>query len=212
MHHESVPQTTINRLPIYLRCLLKAQEMRMPVINSLGISEMAGTNAAQVRKDLSYLGELGTRGIGYDVDALIAHISRWLGLTADRRLAIIGYGRLGNALLGYDGFGERGFAVVAVFDSDPAKIGTRPLGTEVYDVADLERVLQESLVDIVMLAIPAATAQQIAQRVVAGGVKAILNFAPVLLELPPDVAVRQVDLSTELQILSFHLAGLRRHD
>ena len=86
MDHENVPQTTINRLPIYLRCLLKAQAMRMPVINSLGIAEMAGTNAAQVRKDLSYLGELGTRGIGYDVDALIAHISRWLGLTADRRV------------------------------------------------------------------------------------------------------------------------------
>lgn len=212
MDHDSVPQMTINRLPLYLRCLLRAQESRMPVINSLGIAEMAGTNAAQVRKDLSYLGELGTRGIGYDVDSLIAHISRWLGLTADRRCAIVGFGRLGNALLGYDGFGERGFSVVAVFDQDADKIGTRPLGIEVHDVADLERVLQEQLVDIVMLAIPASFAVAVAHRVVAGGVKAILNFAPVLLDLPPGVAVRQVDLSTELQILSFHLAGLRRHD
>lgn len=212
MDHDSVPQTTINRLPLYLRCLLKAQEMRMPVINSLGISEMAGTNPAQVRKDLSYLGELGTRGIGYDVDSLIAHISRWLGLTADRRTAIVGYGRLGDALLGYGGFGEHGFSVVALFDSDPEKIGTRPLGIEVHDVAGLERVLQELLVDIVILAIPAGEAQSIAERAVAAGVMAILNFAPVLLELPPEVAVRRVDLSTELQILSFHLAGLRKHD
>jgi redox-sensing transcriptional repressor len=209
MDHGTVPPTTINRLPIYLRCLLRAQEMRMPVINSLGIAEMAGTNAAQVRKDLSYLGELGTRGIGYDVEAMVAHISRWLGLTADRRTAIVGFGRLGSALLGYGGFGERGFSVVAVFDADPEKIGTRPLGIEVVDIERLEETLEELLVDIVMLATPVAAAQEVAERCVAGGVNAILNFAPVRLELPADVAVRQVDLSTELQILSFHLAGQR---
>lgn len=212
MDHANVPQTTINRLPIYLRCLMKAQEMRMPVINSLGIAEMAGTNAPQVRKDLSYLGELGTRGIGYDVDALIAHIYRWLGLTSDRRTAIVGFGRLGSALLGYGGFGERGFTVVAVFDADRGKVGTRPLGIEVYDVADLEPVLQELLVDIVIVTTPAEKAQAVAERVAAAGVKAILNFAPVRLELPNDVAVRQVDLSTELQILSFYLAGQKKDD
>jgi redox-sensing transcriptional repressor len=212
MDHHNVPQQTINRLPIYLRCLAKAQEMNMPVINSVGIADMAGTNAAQVRKDLSYLGELGTRGIGYDVDALIAHISRWLGLITDRRCAIVGFGRLGQALLGYGGFGERGFSVVAVFDSDPAKIGTRSLGFDVTDIADLEQTLQDLLVDIVILATPAEAAQAVAERITSAGVKAILNFAPVRLELPTDVAVRQVDLSTELQILSFHLAAVRKRD
>lgn len=207
MDHSTVPQTTINRLPIYLRCLLQAQAMHMPVINSLGIAEMAGTNAPQVRKDLSYLGELGTRGIGYDVDSLIAHISRWLGLTTDRRTAIVGFGRLGQALLGYGGFGERGFSVVAIFDSDPDKIGTMPGGIRVSDVAEIETVMRDLLVDIAILATPAAISQDVAERVVAAGVSAILNFAPVRLELPPTVAVRQVDLSTELQILSFHLAG-----
>lgn len=210
MDHSTVPQTTINRLPIYLRCLLQAQAMRMPVINSLGIAEMAGTNAPQVRKDLSYLGELGTRGIGYDVDSLIVHISRWLGLTADRRTAIVGFGRLGQALLGYGGFGERGFSVVAIFDADQAKVGTRPGGIAVSDIAELETVLGELLVDIAILTTPVAVSQHVAERIVAGGVNAILNFAPVRLELPPEVAVRQVDLSTELQILSFHLAG--RHN
>jgi redox-sensing transcriptional repressor len=165
-----------------------------------------------VRKDLSYLGELGTRGIGYDVDALIAHISRWLGLITDRRCAIVGFGRLGQALLGYGGFGERGFSVVAVFDSDPAKIGTRSLGFDVTDIADLEQTLQDLLVDIVILATPAEAAQAVAERITSAGVKAILNFAPVRLELPTDVAVRQVDLSTELQILSFHLAAVRKRD
>ncbi len=210
MDQQSVPQTTINRLPIYLRCLIRAQSMRMPVINSVGIAEMAGTNAPQVRKDLSYLGELGTRGIGYDVDALIAHISRLLGLTRDRRAAIVGFGRLGSALLGYPGFGEHGCAVVAIFDSDPAKIGTLPLGIEIRDVADLESVLRELLVDIAILTTPVEVAQTMAERVAAAGVTAILNFAPVRLEIPPEVAVRQVDLSTELQILSFHLAERRR--
>jgi redox-sensing transcriptional repressor len=212
MDHGNVPQTTIGRLPIYLRCLMRAQEMNMPVINSVGIAEMAGSNAAQVRKDLSYLGELGTRGIGYDVESLIAHISRWLGLVTDRRCAIVGFGRLGSALLGYGGFGERGFAVVAVFDDDPGKVGTMANGIAVTATADLESCLHDLLVDIVILTTPAAVAQEVAERAVAGGVKAILNFAPVRLELPTDVAVRQVDLSTELQILSFHLAAVRKKD
>ncbi len=207
MSHQNVPQTTINRLPIYLRCLLQAQAMRMPVINSLGIAEMAGTNAPQVRKDLSYLGELGTRGIGYDVDSLIAHISRWLGLTSARRLAIVGFGRMGGALYSYAGFTEHGFEVVSILDADPAKTGIDVGGVVIRSVDDLEEVLAADGVEIAVITTPAAAAQAIAERVTAAGVKAVLNFAPVRLELPGDVAVRQVDLSTELQILSFHLAG-----
>jgi redox-sensing transcriptional repressor len=205
---ERVPEQTINRLPIYLRCLLQAQALNMPVINSLGLAQMAGTNAAQVRKDLSHLGELGTRGIGYDVEALIAHVSRVLGLTESRRVAIVGFGRLGGALLGYRGFADRGFTVVAVYDADPAKVGTQVADLRVSPISDLETGLAEQGVEIVMLTTPAEVAQELADRVVAAGVRAILNFAPVTLDVPGDVKVRPVDLSVELQVLSFHLARM----
>jgi redox-sensing transcriptional repressor len=184
----AVPAATIARLPLYLRALLEARSLHMPVISSEGIAGMAGTNAAQVRKDLSHLGELGTRGIGYDVDTLAAHIAGRLGLDQRRRVAIVGVGRLGGALLGYGGFAERGFDLVAAFDTDPALVGKR-----VGEVT-------------VAIATPSASAQAVASRAVAVGVRAILLFAPVSIELPDDVAVRQVDLSVEMQVLSFHLA------
>lgn len=205
---DRVPEQTINRLPIYLRCLLQAQALNMPVVNSLGLAQMAGTNAAQVRKDLSYLGELGTRGIGYDVEALIAHISHVLGVSETRRVAIVGFGRLGSALLGYRGFEERGFDVVGVFDADPAKVGTPVAGTVVRSMDELEEGLRTLEVEVVLLTVPAEVAQDVADRIVAAGVRAILNFAPVRLEVPDDVKVRPVDLSVELQVLSFHLAHM----
>jgi redox-sensing transcriptional repressor len=201
-----IPQSTIQRLPVYLRCLLQVQAVRMPVINSIGIAEMCGTNAAQVRKDLSCLGELGIRGTGYDVEALIGHISRVLGITERRRAAIVGFGKLGGALLGYSGFGERGFEIVAVFDVDPAKIGTVAGDLVVRSFDELETVLADEEVEIVIMATPPATAQAVASRVVAAGTRAILNLAPVNLDVPEGVIVRQVCLSTDLQILSFYLA------
>jgi redox-sensing transcriptional repressor len=205
---DRVPEQTINRLPIYLRCLVQAQSLNMPVINSLGLAQMAGTNAAQVRKDLSYLGELGTRGIGYDVEALIAHISHVLGVSETRRVAIVGFGRLGSALLGYRGFEERGFDIVGVFDADPEKVGTPVAGTVVRSADGLEEGLRELEVEIVLLTLPAEVAQGVADRVVDAGVRAILNFAPVRLEVPDEVKVRPVDLSVELQVLSFYLARM----
>lgn len=202
-----IPPTTIQRLPLYLRCLTEAQAQRIGVINSVGIAEMAGTNAAQVRKDLSYLGELGTRGIGYDVDGLIAHLSRRLGLTKTRRIGIAGYGKLGGALVTYGGFQDRGFDVVAVFDSDSDKIGTEVIdGLRVDDISSLEQVAAEREIEILIIATPSAEAQSVATRAAGTGIHAVLNFAPVQLELPSRVAVRQADLSTELQILSFYLA------
>jgi len=179
--------------------------MHMPVVNSLQIAEMAGTNAAQVRKDLSYLGEFGTRGVGYDVDSLITHLSKQLGLTESRRVAIVGFGRLGSALQSYPGFEERHMRVVAVFDADPAKIGTQVDGVTVESVDDLEVVVKQTDVEIAILAVPGAFAQDIADRLVAAGVRAIMNFAPVRLHVPEGVEVRQADLAGELQVLSFHL-------
>lgn len=206
MDRSQVPEATIERLPIYLRCLMHAQAMRMPLINSAGLAEMAGTNAAQVRKDLSYLGELGTRGIGYDVGELIGHICRWLGLSQSRHVAIVGYGRLGQALLGYGGFQDRGFSVVAVFDSDPDKIGkTTDGGLVVHSMEDIDQIIESEKIEIAVLAVPVTEAQLVADGLVASGVRAILDFAPTRLEVPEDVTVRYVDLSVELQVLSFYL-------
>jgi len=203
---DHVPDQTINRLPIYLRCLNQARAVGIAVVNSLQLAQMAGTNAAQVRKDLSYLGELGTRGIGYDVEALIAHIADVLGLTEKRRVAIVGYGRLGGALHGYRGLADRGFDIVAVFDDDPAKIGAKAGELTVASMATLERDLRDLGVEIVILTTPTYVAQEVAERVAAAGVRAIMNFTYALLDLPEGVKVRPVDLSVELQVLSFYLA------
>lgn len=200
-----VPPTTVQRLPIYLRCLVQASAHHMPVVNSVQIAEMAGTNAAQVRKDLSYLGEFGTRGIGYDVDSLITHLSKQLGLTEHRRVAIVGYGRLGSALQSYPGFDERGMRVVAVFDADPAKIGAAADGLTVESIDDLEAVVEREGVEIAIMTVPAAAAQEVADRLVKAGVRAIMNFAPARLRVPDGVEVRQADVVGELQVLSFHL-------
>lgn len=205
MNPVKVPPTTVQRLPLYLRCLVQASAMHMPVVNSLQIAEMAGTNAAQVRKDLSYLGEFGTRGIGYDVDALITHLSKQLGLTEHRRVAIVGFGRLGAALQSYPGFSDRGMRVVAVFDSDPAKVGTQVDGMTVESVDDLEEVVRREGVEIAVITVPGNAAQEVADRLAASGVRAIMNYAPALLSVPEGVEVRQADLAAELQILSFHL-------
>jgi redox-sensing transcriptional repressor len=193
-----------------LRCLIQAQALGMAVINSVGIAEMAGTNAPQVRKDLSYLGELGTRGVGYDVDALTAHISERLGMGTERRIAIAGFGRMGSALFSYGGFAQHGFLAVAILDSDPEKVGTTVDGVTVRHIDELEDVLSEENVEILVLTTPVEVTREIAKRAAAVHVKAILNFAPVRLDLPADVAVRQVDLSTELQVLSFHLVHRAR--
>ena len=205
-YRAGIPETTIQRLPMYLRCLLDAQSQRLPLVNSAVLAGMCGTNAAQIRKDFSYLGELGTRGIGYDVDALIVYISSVLGIDELRRVVLVGYGRFGSALLGYPGFTERGFEIVAVLDADPAKIGTFAGDVVISDVADLEDVVASAGAEIAVLATPAPATQALADRLVRAGIRGILNLAPVRLVVPDDVSVRHVCLSTELQVLSFHLA------
>jgi len=209
MSENHVPPTTVQRLPVYLRCLLRAQSQRMALINSVGIAEMAGTNAAQVRKDLSYLGEYGTRGVGYDVDELAAHLSRWLGIDTERRAAIVGFGRLGSALQSYPGFEDRGVRVVAVLDADSAKVGTAVDGMTVESIEDAKEIFAREGVEIAIITVPSEAAQRATDKVVEAGVKAILNFAPASVEVPSDVVLRQADVAAELQILSFHLNRLR---
>jgi len=199
----------VARLPLYLRCLQEAQQAGQQILSSKELAELAGGNAAQVRKDLSYLGEFGIRGIGYEVESLIRHISRWLGLTRKHNVAIVGMGRLGSALLGYPGFSEKGFEVAGAFDSDPAKVGTKIDGVVVDDVASLPEKVGERDIEIAIVATPASAAQRLGDMLAEAGIRAILNFAPVHLEVPEAVNCRQVDLSVELQILCFHLERQR---
>jgi redox-sensing transcriptional repressor len=198
-----IPEATVSRLPLYLRVLREASP-QTGTISSEELAQRAGVNAAQVRKDLSHLGSYGTRGVGYDTDYLIRQISRRLGLDGESRVAIIGAGNLGRALASYNGFPSRGFHVVATYDADPAKVGT-PLGaTTVSPAAGMLEDLSDKRVDVAVIATPASVAQSVADTVVQAGVRSILNFAPTTVAVPVDVALRQVDLGIELQILSFY--------
>jgi redox-sensing transcriptional repressor len=173
-------------------------------VSSDQLAEAAGVNSAKVRKDLSYLGSYGTRGVGYDVEYLIYQVRRELGLEQDWSVAIVGVGNLGHALANYRGFVERGFRIAALLDADTGKVGERIGELTVDHIDDLDRVVKEEQVAIGIIATPATAAQEVCDRLVAAGVTSILNFAPAQVAVPPGVFLRKVDLSTELQILSFH--------
>ena len=198
-----IPDATVARLPVYLRLLIEQGDDGVDSISSDRLAELAGVNAAKVRKDLSYLGSYGTRGVGYEVAYLVYQIRRELGLTHDWPVVIVGAGNLGQALANYAGFDERGFPVTCLVDIDPGKVGTIIAGVPVRHLDDLPKVVG-SAGAIGLIATPAVAAQEAADRLVAAGVTAILNFAPVILAVPIDVSVRKVDLAVELQILSFY--------
>ena len=204
MTERSIPDATVARLPLYLRAVIALQEQGVVTVSSGDLATAAGVNPAKLRKDLSHLGSYGTRGVGYPVRELVHGISTVLGLTDDRGVAIVGLGNLGRALAAYGGFQERGFRVAALLDVDPALVGRAVGGLVVEDAADLEQVVREREVTIAVLATPAGAAQQVADRLVAAGVTAVLNFAPAHVEVPEHVTLRRVDLSVELQILSFY--------
>ncbi len=199
-----IPEATVARLPLYLRSLLEAQHSGDATISSERLAELAGVNAAKVRKDLSYLGSYGTRGVGYDVEYLLFQMSRELGLTQDWPVAIVGLGNLGHALANYGAFGERGFPIVALFDADPRVVGSDVRGVVVRHVDDLPAVAAELSLAIGIIATPASAAQDVADRLVAAGVSSVLNFAPTVIAVPEEVSLRKVDLAVELQILSFY--------
>ncbi len=175
-----------------------------PTISSERLAELSGVNAAKVRKDLSYLGSYGTRGVGYDVEYLLFQMSRELGLTKDWHVVIAGVGNLGHALANYGGFSDRGFPVAALVDADPRVVGTQINGVTVRHVDELADIAAEQHIDIGIIATPAAAAQEVADRMIAAGVSSILNFAPTIVTVPPEVSLRKVDLAVELQILSFY--------
>ncbi len=202
--HHGIPEATVARLPIYLRALYALADRGIATVSSEELAAAAGVNSAKLRKDLSHLGSYGTRGVGYDVEYLVYQVSRELGLTQDWPVVIVGAGNLGRALANYGGFASRGFRIAALLDCDPAVVGTTIARHTVRSAADIEDVVATHAVSIGVIATPAAAAQDVCDRLLAAGVTSILNFAPVVLNVPSGVDVRKVDLSIELQILAFH--------
>ena len=205
-----ISETTVRRLSLYLRILEEVERAGTDTISSEELAERAATTAAQVRKDLSLFGSFGKRGLGYSVLQLAAELREILGLDRSWRVALVGAGRIGSALFEYAGFRRRGFEIVAVLDADPEKLGTRWGEVPVQDIGRLEEVLRGERVDIVILAVPAEAVLDVSARVVAAGVKGILNFAPMQLRVPPDVAVKDVNMAMELEALSFALSQTSR--
>ncbi len=216
MRARPIPEATVGRLPVYLRALVEMAERGRSTVSSETLAEAAGVNSAKVRKDLSYLGSYGTRGVGYDVAYLIHQIRRELGLTQDWPVLIAGIGNLGHALARYRGFAERGFRIVALVDSDSQKLGEVVEGVRVRAVEEMPHLVKRHEVAIGMICTPASGAQEVADRMVDAGIRSILNFAPAHINVPAHVSVRKVDLSLELQILAFYeqrkaaLAEVRR--
>jgi len=199
-----IPAVTVSRLPVYLQALHAAAQRNIATVSSNDLANAAGVNSAKVRKDLSYLGSHGTRGIGYAVDELTREIALVLGLVTERAVVIIGAGNLGRALASYDGFTRRGFVLTAIVDSDPAVIGTHVGDLRVEPFTLLAQIVRDRSVEIAVIAVPAHVAQDVAQAACDAGVTALLNFAPTHVTVDPSVSIRTVDFSSELQILSFY--------
>lgn len=202
---KKVADSTVRRLALYLRFLDEFEGQGMETVSSDALAQRGGTTSAQVRKDLSFFGSFGKRGLGYYVPELAAKLREILGLGRRYRVAIIGAGKMGSALVQYRGFQQRGFDVVSIFDNDPAKVGTRWNGLTVLSVDQLETTLRREPVDMAVIVTPAEVAQALADRLVVMGVKAILNFAPVQVTVPDDVVVKTVNLALELETLSYAL-------
>lgn len=199
-----IPEATVARLPVYRRALIELAEARRPTVSSEQLADMAGVNAAKVRKDLSHLGSYGTRGVGYDVQLLVYQIELVLGLHRDSPVVIVGLGNLGQALANYGGFQARGFPVAALIDAAPDKVGRSFAGLVVHHPRDLAGLVAEHQIAVGIIATPSSAAQLVADQLVAAGVRSILNFASAVIAVPASIPVRQVDLATELQILSFY--------
>ncbi len=203
---DQVSELTASRLSVYLRCLTTLDAAGVKAVSSRTLAEQFHLNAAQIRKDLAYFGEFGVRGVGYYVRELKRHLRVILGLDRTVRVAILGAGNLGLALADYPGFRQAGFAIVALFDADRAKLGRKSRGgVRITDVAEFRKVVKRERIDIVVLAVPASAAQEVANLAVAAGVRAILNFSPGTLKVPPGVKLKNVDLTVSLESLSFFL-------
>jgi len=202
-----IADSTVRRLSLYLRYLEEFETEGQATVSSEALATRGGTTSAQVRKDLSFFGSFGKRGLGYPVAELSERLRRILGLDRRYRVVVVGAGKIGSALVQYRGFRQRGFDIVALFDSDPSKIGRAYDGLVVRDVAELEQALRSETPDIGIIVVPGDQAQAVSERLVQGGVKAVLNFAPAPLHVPESVALKNVNLALELEALSFALAS-----
>jgi redox-sensing transcriptional repressor len=210
LNRKNIPSVTINRLSIYHRCLEKLIEnidkRKQKFISSSEIAEMTGINSAQIRKDLAYFGEFGKRGIGYPLIDLSRELKKILGLDRKWSVIIAGAGNLGKALVKYKGFQKRGFIIKGIFDNNPSKIGKRLGRTFIYDIKEVEKFIQAENISIGIIVVPADSAQEVADEMVRGGIKAILNFAPVHITLLPEIKIHNVDLSIEFEGLTYYLS------
>lgn len=205
---DSISDHTVNRLSLYLRCFTRLRDEGVKTISSQRLAGLFQLNSAQIRKDLACFGEFGIRGVGYYVDELIEHITRILGLHKQFRIAIFGAGHLGQALADHGRFNSQGFSVSALFDNNPLKIDRKTRrGIPIIDVARCEEVLDRDRISIAVLAVPGQVAQEVADRLARAGIKAILNFTPVNLRLPPTVKLNTVDLSVQMESLAFFLSN-----
>jgi redox-sensing transcriptional repressor len=205
MNEKIIPDIVVGRLPLYLRALQYMLQEGRHVTSSQELGERLGVSAAQIRKDLSQFGEFGKQGTGYGIDSLINEIRQILNLTIDWDVAVVGVGDIGTAVTRYRGFANRGFRVTMIFDSDPAKIGAQVGEFTVQDSANLETVLRTANVQVAMIAVPASEAQQVALQLVSAGVKAILNYAPISLNVPPGICVQYIDPAIHLQRMTYYL-------
>jgi redox-sensing transcriptional repressor len=204
---EPVSELTTNRLSVYLRCLNALDAAGVRTVSSQALAEQFHLNAAQIRKDLAYFGEFGVRGVGYYVKELRSHLRQILGLDRRVRVAIMGAGNLGLALADYPGFRDEGFEIAALFDTVAEKIGQRSRGgVPIHDIRDFRRIVRRERIRIAVIAVPAESAQAVLKTVVGAGIKAVLNFSPGTLTVPPDVKLKSVDLTVSLESLSFFLA------
>lgn len=203
-----IAESTVRRLSLYLRFLEDFEAQGMATVSSEALASRGGTTSAQVRKDLSFFGSFGKRGLGYSVPELVARLRDILGLERTYRVAVIGAGKMGSALVQYRGFQQRGFHISCVYDSDPAKTGKTWNGLRVRPDDRLEEDLRREPVDIAIIVTPAESAQRVAERLVHAGVRAILNFAPVQLNVPEPVVVKHVNMALELEALSYALRNL----
>ena len=207
---QKIPEMTIRRLSLYTRCLVQLGEDGKKTISSRALAERFNLNSAQVRKDLAYFGEFGVRGIGYYVSGLKAELQKILNLDREWQVALVGYGNLGSALFRYKGFAKQGFRISAIFDDDPAKAGRTVDGVPILPTMDLAREVKARNLQIAIVAVPAESAQVVTDKLVAAGLKGILNFAPSRIKVGKDVRLKNVDLSIELETLSFYLAQTTR--
>lgn len=205
MEKVDIPKKAIYRLSIYHRCLQRLQDNGQETVSSTALAKVAGVKPAQLRKDLAYFGQFGTRGLGYPVETLGSMIRDLLGRERLQPVVLVGAGNLGSALLRYQGFQKEGFEVICAFDADPDAARSRGVAIPVRSEREIEEFVQAENVKLAILCVPASYAQLIANRLVAAGVQGILNFSPVMLELPDEVVVNNVDLALELEHLSFFI-------